>query len=151
MKPRRYRPGQSRWHAQTYLAWAFSFIFLFAVTVAWMTGYTRWPLPVVYGVASLITVVAYARDKARAQRGLWRIPENTLHLLELVGGWPGALVAQWTIFHKNRKVSYQMVFWGIVIVHFVALGCCVQGADGAGFVERLSAVGQPKVTVEILD
>ena len=126
MKQRIIKRRGNRRHTQTYLAWGFSIIFLLGVTGAWMADSLPWPLPVVYGVASLVTIVAYARDKAKAQGGVWRTPENTLHALELLGGWPGALVAQWTIFHKNRKLSYQVVFWLIVFAHLAALGYYVR-------------------------
>jgi len=33
-------------------------------------------------------------DKSAAQRNAWRTPEGTLHMLSLVGGWPGAMIAQ---------------------------------------------------------
>lgn len=49
-----------------------------------------WPLAVLLTM-SLLTVAAYAWDKRQAVRGEWRIPESRLHLLELCGGWPGAL------------------------------------------------------------
>ena len=63
----------------------------------------------------------YAVDKRRAEEGLWRVPEAQLHLLELLGGWPGAFVAQRRLRHKCSKGSYQFVFWFIVIIHqFVA-------------------------------
>ncbi|SJM91388.1 Cold-shock protein (fragment) [Crenothrix polyspora] len=52
---------------------------------------------------------------------MWRIPEKSLHTLELLGGWPGALLAQRTLRHKNRKPSYQVVFWLIVGLHVAGL------------------------------
>ena len=76
----------------------------------------------VYGVMSMIAFVAYALDKRAAGRGRPRTPEATLHLLELLGGWPGAFVAQRLIRHKNAKVSYQVVFWLIVVLHVAAWG-----------------------------
>jgi uncharacterized membrane protein YsdA (DUF1294 family)/cold shock CspA family protein len=76
------------------------------------------PLPLLaYPVASALVFLMYARDKYSAIRGTWRVPESTLHLLEAVGGWPGAYVAQQTMRHKTVKVSYQSTFWLIVIVH----------------------------------
>ena len=50
------------------------------------------------------------------------MPENTLHLLALLGGWPGALVAQAQFRHKTRKVSFRAVFWLTVAVNLAALG-----------------------------
>ena len=58
----------------------------------------------------------YARDKRRAEAGEWRVPEMRLHLLELLGGWPAAFLAQRRLRHKCSKGSYQFVFWLIVLV-----------------------------------
>lgn len=73
-----------------------------------------------YPLASLISFMQYWQDKANALRGSRRTPENALHLLELLGGWPGALVAQQCFRHKTRKVFYQLVFWAIVVAHEAA-------------------------------
>ncbi|MBW4562320.1 MAG: DUF1294 domain-containing protein [Mojavia pulchra JT2-VF2] len=76
------------------------------------------PIPLIlYFVMSLITFALYAHDKSCAKQGRWRVPENTLHLCELMGGWLGAFVAQQTLRHKSSKVSYQVVFWVIAILH----------------------------------
>jgi uncharacterized membrane protein YsdA (DUF1294 family) len=66
-------------------------------------------------VLSAITYWVYARDKRRAVEGEWRVPEAWLHLLELLGGWPGAWLAQRRLRHKCSKGSYQFVFWLIVL------------------------------------
>jgi uncharacterized membrane protein YsdA (DUF1294 family) len=42
-----------------------------------------------------------------------------LHASELLGGWPGALVAQQVFRHKTRKLSYQSAFWLIVTLHLL--------------------------------
>lgn len=65
---------------------------------------------------SLAAYVAYWIDKSAAVRGDWRIKESTLHLFEVLGGWPGALLAQRRLHHKNRKVSYQIEFFLLVIL-----------------------------------
>jgi len=74
-------------------------------------------VPVIYLVLSSLTFASYAWDKLQAERGFRRTPESTLHLLEALGGWPGALVAQHWLRHKVRKVSYQVVFWLIASAH----------------------------------
>ncbi|MCO6413344.1 MAG: cold shock and DUF1294 domain-containing protein [Thiogranum sp.] len=71
----------------------------------------------VYMVASLLTFIAYAVDKSAARKGAWRISENTLHLLALTGGWPGALAAQHSLRHKSKKQSFRSVFWLTVLVN----------------------------------
>ncbi|MFY0570043.1 DUF1294 domain-containing protein [Archangium lansingense] len=75
-----------------------------------------WPL-LAYLVASPVTFALYWDDKRRATRGAWRTSEGTLHFFEAVGGWPGALFAQQVFRHKTRKVSFQVVFWTIVLLH----------------------------------
>jgi len=72
-----------------------------------------------YAVASVITFFAYGLDKRAARRGRRRTPEATLHLLELLGGFPGAMVAQRVFRHKRCKVRYLIVFWLIVAMHGV--------------------------------
>lgn len=44
-----------------------------------------------------------------------------LHLLALIGGWPGALIAQRVFRHKSRKPSFRIVFLFTVVVNCAAL------------------------------
>jgi uncharacterized membrane protein YsdA (DUF1294 family) len=75
---------------------------------------------------SLFTYWSYRADKRRAEAGEWRIPEATLHACELLGGWPGAFLAQRIFRHKVSKTSYQFTFWIIVLIHqFVAFDSLV--------------------------
>jgi uncharacterized membrane protein YsdA (DUF1294 family) len=50
----------------------------------------------------------------------WRLPEATLHFAEILGGWPGAFLAQRRLRHKCSKAGYQIVFWGIVLLFQIA-------------------------------
>ncbi|MFP3897667.1 MAG: DUF1294 domain-containing protein [Anaerolineales bacterium] len=75
-----------------------------------------WPL-VLYTIMSAVTFVAYGTDKSRAVRDAWRVSERTLHALEALGGWPGALLAQHFFRHKRQKASYLVVFWLIGVFH----------------------------------
>ncbi len=80
---------------------------------------TYYPL-VVYSIASVVCFFSYLSDKRKATNGSWRVQESTLHFLELIGGWPGALIAQQTLRHKTRKLRFQLTFWAIVLMHFIA-------------------------------
>ncbi len=82
---------------------------------------TGWAL-LIYPIMSLIVYLMYAQDKLIAIRGGWRIPESTLHLVELLGGWPGAYVAQQTMRHKTVKTSYQTTYCAIVVLHIAGWG-----------------------------
>lgn len=72
-----------------------------------------------YLFVSPVAYVSYWVDKRRAQTTAWRISEATLQGLALIGGWPGAFLAQHFLRHKNRKVPFQVVFWLIVVLHAV--------------------------------
>jgi uncharacterized membrane protein YsdA (DUF1294 family) len=76
-----------------------------------------------YAAASAIAFVVYAIDKSAAVHGRRRIRESTLHLLALVGGWPGALAAQRLLRHKSRKPAFQRVYWTTVVLNCAMLAC----------------------------
>ena len=66
---------------------------------------------------NLLTFWLYRTDKLRAQSAGWRISEKTLHICDLLGGWPAGLLAQWKFRHKTRKPPYQITFWLTVTLH----------------------------------
>jgi len=78
----------------------------------------------VYLAMSVVTFIAYARDKSSAASGARRTSERTLHGLSLAGGWPGALLAQQFLRHKSAKAEFRNAFWvtaGVNVVALVAL------------------------------
>ncbi|WP_039915015.1 DUF1294 domain-containing protein [Cellvibrio mixtus] len=75
-----------------------------------------WIFPI-YLITSLLAYYFYWDDKRRAKRNEWRITEANLQFWSLIGGWPGAFIAQQQFRHKTKKLSFQMVFWLIVIAH----------------------------------
>lgn len=88
-----------------------------AARMAWLDQ-AWWPLAL-YPAMSLVSVMLYWQDKHQARQQAWRTPERVLHASELLGGWPGALLAQQLFRHKTRKLSYQLLFWAIVLLHQV--------------------------------
>lgn len=70
---------------------------------------------------SVLALLVYGADKSAAQRGQRRTPENTLHLLGLLCGWPGALVAQALFRHKSSKAAFQSLFWVTVVLNLVGV------------------------------
>ena len=78
---------------------------------------------VVYHLAciNVVTFWAYGSDKRAAQNGAWRIPEAHLHALEFLGGWPAAYAAQKFFHHKNKKRSYQAMFWLMLVLECAAV------------------------------
>lgn len=74
-----------------------------------------------HAVFSLASLTAYALDKRRAARALPRTPERTLHTLDLLGGWPGGLLAMRLFKHKRRKAAFVRVFWLTVAGHLAVV------------------------------
>ncbi len=109
---------------------------LYRISMAWLIaavvlvlGYwTQW-IPFwqagLYGAAvlscSLISFLFNGYDKLQARRDKRRIPEKWLHVLELLGGWPGAHFAQQFFRHKTEKAAYRRVYWIIIILHITLL------------------------------
>jgi uncharacterized membrane protein YsdA (DUF1294 family)/cold shock CspA family protein len=100
---------------------AFAMSFLVALAALAAIGWLEVSWLALYYGASLITYGVYAGDKRAAQNARRRTPEATLHLMSLVGGWPGALIAQVLLRHKTRKPSFLIGYWFTVIINCIAL------------------------------
>jgi uncharacterized membrane protein YsdA (DUF1294 family) len=88
--------------------------------LTFIAGYT-----VLVTVASLVAYVLYWIDKRRAVASGRRIPESTLHWVSLLGGWPGAIVAQRRLRHKTQKMTFRVTFWTTVLLHLVVAGVII--------------------------
>lgn len=83
----------------------------------------------IYGGVSIVSFALYWQDKRAAVEGTWRVPEEQLHLLGLVGGWPGGIVAQNLFRHKTQKEKFARNFWFTVMLNvliFVAVGTIIR-------------------------
>ena len=100
---------------------AIALVFLLASVIGTSFGILPAVVPIVYALLSSVSYLMYTLDKAAAGESMQRIPENTLHLLDLIGGWPGALIAQQQSRHKTMKASFQSVFWFTVLANIAAV------------------------------
>jgi len=74
-----------------------------------------------YAIMSVAAFLMYAKDKNAAECGKWRTTESTLHALSLIGGWPGAKIAQSFLRHKSKKLSFRITYWVTVAANCGAL------------------------------
>lgn len=88
-----------------------------AIFASYFFAYTPLLVCVCYGALSLTTYLIYLKDKSAAKSKTWRIPEKTLQLLALCGGWLGAVLAQETLRHKTQKSPFLLVFWLAVLLN----------------------------------
>ena len=118
LPPRTKRQGPAQWGTATLFVIP-AFLVLYAVVAViwrpplWVAGW--------YVFVSAATFLAYAADKSAAGKRAWRTPETSLHTLSLVGGWPGALLAQQILRHKSSKQEFRQVFWATAALNCVAL------------------------------
>lgn len=119
-----------------YLAVA-AFVVLFAL-IATERSLPIWVIGL-YAGTSILTFLVYADDKSAAAKGRWRTPEGSLLALGIVGGWPGAVVAQRMLRHKTRKMSFQLAFWGTVALNVAAFVTF----SSPEFLELVAQLSQP--------
>ena len=67
---------------------------------------------------NVLTFLLYGIDKWRAQRDRWRIPEDTLIWLAIVGGSIGALLGMYLFRHKTKHRKFTI---GIPVILAVQL------------------------------
>lgn len=77
---------------------------------------TTWFLSV-----NLLTLLIYGVDKLAACKSWRRIPEATLLLFGVVGGWPGAIVGQQLFRHKTHKQPFRTYFYISVVVNVLVV------------------------------
>jgi uncharacterized membrane protein YsdA (DUF1294 family)/cold shock CspA family protein len=104
-----------------FYAFVLAGLFLASVAALVLAGKLPFLIFVLYFCSSLVTFMVYAWDKSSAKNSRRRIAESSLHLLGLIGGWPGALVARHSFRHKTKKQSFIFAFWGSVVGNCILL------------------------------
>ena len=120
------------------IALLFRISFLIAVIIALLFGRLLYILPLLYLEASLFTYWLYKTDKeaAIARHGN-RLTEESLQLFSLIGGWPGAYLAQQQLAHKRSKLPFRREF-GFVIVGNTLLLIWLLSPWGQQFLARMA-------------
>ena len=113
----RRRDSPAQWGTASYFAIPAFLLLYFFVAIVWRVP--NW-VAGLYLVASVVCFVVYVVDKSAAVAGRWRVSESTLIFLGLVGGWPGAIVAQQVSRHKSNKAAFRSAFWGSVVLNVLA-------------------------------
>jgi len=117
MRPKLAKPPRHRSSLGLLLILAFSAV-IAAALFQQMLPYQIVPF---YLIVSGFTFIAFALDKSAARRGRWRTRESTLQLMALMGGWPGALLAQRWLRHKSQKTRFRMLLWLMIAMNTSSL------------------------------
>ena len=83
-------------------------VFLAGLTI---TGLLNGMVLLFISVINAMTYWMYAQDKEAAQSNNRRVPENTLHTLSFLGGWPAAWLAQQRLRHKTQKQPFRKIYF----------------------------------------
>jgi len=76
-------------------------------------------LTIYFVFINVLTFLLYGIDKWKARRGKWRIPEETLIWLAIVGGSIGALLGMYLFRHKTRHKKFTL---GIPAIFLIQMG-----------------------------
>ena len=68
---------------------------------------------------NILTFLLYGIDKWKAQKDKWRIPEDTLIWLAIVGGSIGALLGMYLFRHKTKHKKFTLGIPAIILVQAV--------------------------------
>lgn len=89
------------------------------VRLQYMPGYIYWGLYLI--IINFAAAVASVMDKRRAQKHIWRIPENTLLLLAVLGGSPAMLATMLFVHHKTRHFKFMAGLPAILILQLLLI------------------------------
>ena len=59
-------------------------------------------------IINITSFAFYGADKQKAKKGKWRISENTLLLLAVIGGSIGAIAGMKIFHHKTQKTNFKL-------------------------------------------
>jgi len=92
-------------------------VFIISLCASYFLRFTPPIIALVYFLLSIVTFYLYYKDKRAAKEGLWRVSEDTLHIIALLGGWPGAIMGQYIFRHKTQKLRFRVVFYLTLLIN----------------------------------
>ena len=97
----------------------FSYLLLLIAAIGSL--FTSHPFILWLLLINVLTLATYGADKMAARRAMRRVPEATLLVFGLIGGWPGAIIGQQLFRHKTQKQPFKTYFIVSVIVSISAM------------------------------
>ena len=70
-------------------------------------------------IINIVGFLAMYIDKQKAKRGKWRIPENTLLIITVLGGGVGTIAGMYTFRHKTQKPKFTIGLPTILILEII--------------------------------
>ena len=70
-------------------------------------------------IINIVTFIIYGIDKYKAKKGKWRIPENSLIGLAIIGGSIGAYLGMRVWHHKTMHLKFKYGIPLIIVIQLV--------------------------------
>ena len=108
---------------------------IYIVIIALMTisGVLNSMVLLFISIINALTYWMYAQDKEAAQSGNRRVPENTLHTLAFLGGWPAAWLAQQRLRHKTQKQPFRKIYFCTIAFNILLIGWLISPFNTLNF------------------
>lgn len=97
------------------------FCYLLLLLAAVGSILTSYPVAMWLLLINVLTMVMYGADKMAARKGMRRVPEASLLVFGVTGGWPGAILGQQLFRHKTQKQPFKTYFIISVIVSIAVM------------------------------
>lgn len=73
-------------------------------------------------IINIVTFLVYGIDKWKAKKSLWRVRENSLLMLAILGGSIGAWLGMKVWHHKTQHKKFRYGIPAIIIIQLVIIG-----------------------------
>ncbi|TCB58788.1 DUF1294 domain-containing protein [Acinetobacter terrae] len=95
--------------------------YILALAVFTLLGLLSGMVLLFISIINALTYWMYAQDKEAALLGNRRVPEQTLHILSFLGGWPTAWLAQEKMRHKTQKQPFRKIYFCTIALNILLI------------------------------
>lgn len=76
-------------------------------------------ISIIIVIINIVTFIIYGVDKYKAKKGKWRIPENSLIGLAIIGGSIGAYLGMRVWHHKTMHLKFKYGIPLIIVIQLI--------------------------------
>ncbi|WP_165313255.1 DUF1294 domain-containing protein [Vibrio ziniensis] len=122
--------------------WSTLIVVWFAATLGGCVYFWKYPLFIVYYylVATAIVFVVYLFDKRNEKRTNPVTSKSALLFLSLLGGWPGAVIGQYSFNLHPKSFIFQLLFFIVMALHVIFLVWTLTPEGGVYLRQWLTAI-----------
>ncbi|MBJ9901423.1 DUF1294 domain-containing protein [Acinetobacter bereziniae] len=96
-------------------------VYIVVLAILSISGLLNGMILLFVSIINVMTYWFYSQDKEAAQMNQRRVPENTLHILAFLGGWPAAWLAQQRLRHKTQKQPFRNIYFCTIVFNILLI------------------------------